>query len=187
MKKGTPAGTQLDCGVNALFFPASTSSMSLFMCSFTHGFRLGLERSAIRKVGCLPTPLGTKGYAGSLTTGGGRRPGTGSKNGPPPLSPTHPARFDEKSGGAAFCCATADAIGAAPMRPTRMLPARTLSLHVNGDMIAPPFRRSLRAAGPLLQAHFGGCVERMLQARSGAPPTMLTQRARSAPYVSPAF
>src|SRR5258706_14347820 len=73
MKKGTPAGTQLDCGVKALFFPASTSSMSFFMCSFTQGFKFGLERSAIRKVGCLATPLGVNGYAGSLTTGGPER------------------------------------------------------------------------------------------------------------------
>src|SRR5258708_1636947 len=105
MKKGTPAGTQLDCGVKALFLPASTSSMSFFMCSFTHGFRFGLERSAIRKVGGLLVPLGRKGGAGSLRTGGGRR-GGGWKNGPPPLKPTHPARFDEKSGMEAALCAT---------------------------------------------------------------------------------
>src|ERR1700686_4884715 len=140
MKKGTPAGTQLDCGVKALFLPASTSSISFFMCSFTHGFRFGLDRSAIRKVGGLLVPLGTKGCAGSLTTGG-RRPGTGSKNGPPPLKPTHPVRFDEKSGAGAFCCATAGAIGAAPIRPVRTLPARTLALQVNEDILAPPSRR----------------------------------------------
>src|SRR5882672_406603 len=99
MKKGTPAGMQLDCAVKALFFPAIISSMSFFMESFTQGIRFGLERSAIRKLGCLPAPLGTKGCAGSLRTGG-RRSGTDSYDGPPPLSPTHPAKFDEKSGGA---------------------------------------------------------------------------------------
>ena len=87
------------------------------------------------------TPLGTKGCAGSLTTGG-RRPGTGSKNGPPPLRPTHPARFDEKSGGGAFCCAAAGAIGAAPMRPLRMLPARTLALQVNQDISCSSLKAS---------------------------------------------
>src|SRR5882757_8814028 len=133
MKKGTPAGTQLDCAVKALFFPASIWSMSCFMRSFTHGIRFGLERSAIRKLGCAPAPLATKGCAGSLIAGG-RRPGTGSKNGPPPLSPTQPVKFDEKSGGGAFC-ATGDEIGA-PRRATRRPPARTL--HVNADIVAPP-------------------------------------------------
>src|SRR6266566_3648043 len=123
MKKGTPAGTQLDCAVKALFFPASISSMSFFMRSFTQGMRFGFERSAMRKLGCLPAPLATKGCAGSLTTGG-RLPETDSYDGPPPLSPTQPAKFDEKSGGADFCCATVDAMGAAPMSPTRMLPKR---------------------------------------------------------------
>src|ERR1700726_991011 len=147
MKNGTPAGTQLDWGVKALFFPASTSSMSFFMCSFTHGFRFGLERSAIRKVVALATPLGTKGCAGSLTTGG-RRPGTGSKNGPPPLSPTQPVRFDQKSGGAAVRCARAGAIGAAPLRRAEAPTARIVALQVNADIVAPPLRRfRLHAAG----------------------------------------
>src|SRR6266550_5753623 len=101
MKKGTPAGTQLDCAVNALFLPARISSMSVFMRSFTQGIRFGLERSAMRKLGCLPAPLGVKGCAGSARTGGGR-PGTDSYDGPPPLSPTHPAKFDEKSGAVAL-------------------------------------------------------------------------------------
>jgi hypothetical protein len=47
MKPGTPAGMQLERAVKAIF-PASTSSLSFFMCSFTHGFRFGLVRSAIR-------------------------------------------------------------------------------------------------------------------------------------------
>jgi len=33
---GTPAGMQLERAVKAIF-PASTSSLSFFMCSFTHG------------------------------------------------------------------------------------------------------------------------------------------------------
>src|SRR5258706_11309570 len=143
MKKGTPAGTQLDCAVKALFLPASISSMSFFMESFTQGIRFGLERSAIRNVGCLLGPLGTKGCAGSLTTGG-RRPGTGSMNGPPPFSPTQPAKFDEKSGGAAFCWATVGAIGVVPIRPTRTMPASTLSLQVNEDIVASPLFRVSR-------------------------------------------
>src|SRR5215510_3502053 len=133
MKKGTPAGQQLDCAVKAGFFPARISSVSFFMRSFTQGFRFGFDRSGMRKVGCVPNPaaLGTKGCAGSLVTGG-TRPGTGSKNGPVPLNPTQPARLDEKSGGAAVCCAAADATSAAPMR---LLLARTHRLR---DMIAPP-------------------------------------------------
>src|SRR5215475_3854874 len=142
MKKGTPAGQQLDCAVKAGFFPARISSVSFFMRSFTHGLRFGFDKSGMRKVGWVPTParLGTKGCAGSLVTGG-TRPGTDSKNGPVPLNPTHPARLDEKSGGAAVCCivccAAADATSAAPMR----LLARAHGLQ---DMIAPPFRRHLR-------------------------------------------
>src|SRR5882724_1342139 len=137
MKKGTPAGQQLDCAVKAGFFPARISSVSFFMRSFTHGLRFGFDRSGMRKVGCVPRPaaLGTKGCAGSLVTGG-TRPGTDSKNGPVPLSPTHPARLDEKSGGAAVCCAAADATSATPMR---LLLARAHSLQV---IVAPPVRES---------------------------------------------
>ncbi len=76
MKSGTPAGTQLELGVKATF-PASTSSMSFFIFSFTHGFKFGFARSAIRKVGCALVPLGTKGCWGSLVTGGSS-PGTDS-------------------------------------------------------------------------------------------------------------
>src|SRR4029077_19975412 len=111
--------------------------MSCFIRSFTQGIRFGLERSAMRKVGCLLGPFGTNGCAGSETTGA-RRPGTDSYDGPPPFSPTQPAKFDEKSGGAAFCWATVGAIGAVPMRQARIPPARTLSFHVNDDIVAPP-------------------------------------------------
>src|SRR5215471_11527181 len=134
MKPGTPAGMQLERAVKAIF-PASTSSLSFFICAFTHGFRFGLLRSAIRKVGCLPTPLGTKGCAGSLVMGG-TWPGTAEKPGPPPFSPTQPTWFDEKSGGAAFCCATAGAVVAAAMRPARMPPANTLAFKVDEDIVA---------------------------------------------------
>src|SRR6476646_9787155 len=136
MNRGTPAGTQLELGVKAIF-PASTSSMSFFMRSLTQGFRFGLERSAIRKLGCALVPLGTKGCAGSLTMGGSW-PGTGSKNGPAPFSPTQPAPFDEKSGGADFGCAMDDAIGDAATAAKSALPARTLAFQTNEDMVVPP-------------------------------------------------
>jgi hypothetical protein len=67
---------------------------------------------------------------------GGTWPGTAEKPGPPPFSPTQPTWFDEKSGGAAFCCAIAGAVVAAPMRPARMLPANTLALKVDEDIVA---------------------------------------------------
>src|SRR5258708_1504956 len=137
MNSGTPAGTQLELGVKAIF-PASTSSMSFFMRSFTHGFRFGLERSAIRKLGCALVPLGTKGCAGSLTMGGSW-PGTGSKNGPAPFSPTHPAPFEEKSGGDVFGCTMDDSIGAAAAAARRMRVARAHSFRVNEDIGVPPF------------------------------------------------
>src|SRR5215510_9730855 len=130
MKKGTPAGQQLDCAVKAGFFPARISSVSFFIRSFTHGLRFGLDRLGIRYVGWVPKPaaLGTKGYAGSLVTSG-TRPGTDSKNGPVPLKPTQPARLDEKSGGAAVCCcAVADATSAAPMRLASVGLAKALSV-----------------------------------------------------------
>src|SRR6266567_5181337 len=138
MKKGTPAGTQLDCAVKALFFPARISSMSCFIRSFTQGIRFGLERSAMRKVGCLLGPLGMKGCAGSEMTGA-RRPGTDSYDGPPPFSPTQPAKFDEKSGGAAFGWAAVGAMGAVPMRHARTPPARILSFQVNEDIAPLPY------------------------------------------------
>src|SRR5215475_740278 len=146
MKKGTPAGQQLDCAVKAGFFPARISSVSFFMRSFTHGFRFGFDRSGMRKVGWVPklAPLGTKGCAGSLVMGG-TRPGTGSKNGPVPLNPTHPARLEEKSGGAAVCCAAADATSATAMRLARLLLAKAHRLQ---DMIAPPLRESRPLRNP---------------------------------------
>src|SRR5882672_2908811 len=139
MNIGTPPGTQLDCAVNALFFPARISSISFFMNSFAHDIRFGLVRSAMRKVGCRPTPLGTKGWSGSLTTGPGWRPGSASKYGPPPLSPTQPVSFDEKSGVAAFCCAIVDAIGVMPMRAANRLPVRPpFFLEMTQDIVVPP-------------------------------------------------
>src|SRR5436190_11798166 len=108
MNIGTPPGTQLDCDVKAIF-PASTSSISFFITCLTQGIRFGLLRSAMRNVGCLSVPLGIKGCAGSLITGPGSTPGTASKKGPAPSSPTQPAKFEEKSGGE-FCGAAADTV-----------------------------------------------------------------------------
>src|SRR5215510_2958543 len=149
MKKGTPAGQQLDCAVKAGFFPARISSVSFFMRSFTQGFRFGFDRSGMRKVGCVPNPaaLGTKGCAGSLVTGG-TRPGTGSKNGPVPLNPTHPARLDEKSGGAAVCCAAADATSVTATRLARLLLARAHSFQ---DISLLPFEYPLSPHARLVE------------------------------------
>src|SRR4029453_5159127 len=140
MKPGTPSGIQLDPAVKPIL-PPSTSSLPFFMCSFTQGFRFGLLRSEIRNVGCPPTPLGTKGYFGSCTTGPGVRPGTDSKNGPLPLSPTQPALLAEKSGGAAFVCAITCALGTAvktpanmAAQPPKMLPAMSFPFSVNEDI-----------------------------------------------------
>jgi hypothetical protein len=71
--------------------------------------------------------------------GDGRRqlPGTASKNGPLPLSPTHPTLFDEKSGGAPSCAA-AGASGAAAIRLAKMLLARFVCFNVNEDIVASP-------------------------------------------------
>src|SRR3954466_11247396 len=130
MNIGTPPGTQLDCGVKAIF-PARTSSMSFFITCLTQGIRFGLLRSATRNVGCLLVPLGTKGCAGSLTTGPGSTPGTASKNGPAPSRPNHPARFEEKSGGAVLCGAAAVAVSTIPMRATTTTPASNFRVHAD--------------------------------------------------------
>src|SRR4029077_15518316 len=81
----------------------------------------------IRKLGC-PAPFATKGCAGSLRMGWGMgEPGTGSKKGPPPFSPTHPAKFEEKSG----TCCCAGAIDVDAMRQERMLPKKTFRVEKN--------------------------------------------------------
>src|SRR5882672_10703774 len=53
MKAGTPAGMQLERGVNPIP-PASTLSFSRFIISLAHGLMLGLVRSATLKVGWAP-------------------------------------------------------------------------------------------------------------------------------------
>jgi hypothetical protein len=62
------------------------------------------------------------------------------------LTPTHPTWFDEKSGGAAFCCARAGAAVAAPINPVRTLPATNLALNANEDIYAPPLGVSVIVA-----------------------------------------
>src|ERR1700704_2741734 len=54
------------------------------------------------------------------------------------LKVSHPTLFDEKSGGAAFCCATACTIGAIAIPASRMLAATSFSLKVNKDIVASP-------------------------------------------------
>src|SRR6202140_4597064 len=91
---GTPLGTQVALGWKAIF-PASISSVSFFINSLTHGFRLGLARSPIRQA--VPRP-GVKGWPGSWRTGDGE-PGTGWK--PVPRGWTQPPSPPDKSGGCA--------------------------------------------------------------------------------------
>src|SRR5262249_2169691 len=129
MKPGTPAGMQLWLGGNAIL-PASTSSLSFFITSFTHGFRFGFLRSAIRQGGCRPLPLGTNGYFGSLVSGG-TLPGTG-RNSPIPIHPT--VRSQEKAGGVACACASTGTAHA-PARAITMLPA---SVDLRNDVMVRP-------------------------------------------------
>src|SRR5262245_64936836 len=72
------------------------------MTSFAHCFKLGVERSAMRNVGCAPRPFGTKGWAGSLVSGP-MVPGTAFNS--PPLPCCQAISFDEKSGVEAAGCA----------------------------------------------------------------------------------
>src|SRR5689334_18735246 len=69
----------------------------------------------------------------------GRAPGTSMMS---PPSDIHPTWFEERSGGAAFCCAAAGAIGVAHIKPTRMLPANACPLRLDGNMVAPPLAPS---------------------------------------------
>src|SRR5258705_11550924 len=89
---GMPLGRQDERAWNAIF-PRSISSLSFFITSLAHGFRLGLERSPIRHV----APWLMKGCPGSWTTGEGE-PGTGGNVEPPPW--IHPPSPAEKTGGA---------------------------------------------------------------------------------------
>src|SRR5215471_17547623 len=177
MKPGTPAGMQLERAVKAIF-PASTSSLSFFMCSFTQDFRFGLVRSAIRYVGCLPAPLGTKGCAGSPLTGG-TWPGRGTKPGPPPFTPTHPTSFDEKSGGAAFCCAKTGATAAAPIIPAKMA-ANASALDVNEDIFAPPLA-VFPASLPIRLPHSGAFRKEADMVAPLSPPARGATRATTFP------
>src|SRR5205085_8388995 len=88
-----------------------------------------------------------------------RLPGTGSKNGPPPLKPTQPAKLDEKSGATALSCAIADGTGAAPVRPARMLPARTRPLQVSQDILLLHRLDRRRCAWPAGRAGRSGDLE----------------------------
>src|ERR1700704_6367843 len=54
------------------------------------------------------------------------------------LKVSHPTLFDEKSGGAVFCCATACTIGAIAIPASRMPAATSFSLKVNKDIVASP-------------------------------------------------
>src|SRR6516225_5270494 len=93
---GMPADRQDEPGWKAIL-PASISSVSFCINSLTHGFRLGLLRSPIRKA--VPRP-GVKGWRGSCRTGGGK-PGTGWK--PVPRGCTQPPSPPDKSGRCAGC------------------------------------------------------------------------------------
>src|SRR5579859_6758695 len=67
---GTPPGQQRFGRVKA-GFPASTNSLRFLNVSFTQAIKVGLLRSATRKVGCAAVLLGTNGWATSEMTGPG--------------------------------------------------------------------------------------------------------------------
>src|SRR6266446_4695288 len=94
-----PLGRQDERAWKAIF-PWSISSLSFFITSLTHGFRLGLERSPIRQL----CPWLMKGCFGSWTTGEAE-PSTGGKVAPSVW--THPPSPPDRSGGEAGCAATA--------------------------------------------------------------------------------
>src|SRR5262245_58198539 len=141
MKPGTPAGRQLERAVSATL-PANTSSFAFFMRSFAQGFRFGLLRSAIRKVGCCPELFCTNGWAGLNVTGFGPLDG-GMKS---LRNAIQPAWFAEKSGVDAFC-ASASVTGPAQKRPA----SRELAIGFakgDVDIVAAPFGMDGRAQVP---------------------------------------
>jgi hypothetical protein len=49
---------------------------------------------------------------------------------------SHPALFDEKSGGA-FCCAAAPVVSEAKAKPVKMPPASNFAVEANADIFPP--------------------------------------------------
>src|SRR5580700_10121912 len=115
MNSGTPEGTQDEFGVNWIL-PASISSLSFFITSLAHCFKLGLERSPNRK---LCTGL-TKGWPGSWRTGRAE-PGTGGNA--PPNGCVHPPGPDCRLGTELDCAAAGAASANAPPTISRSLDA----------------------------------------------------------------
>src|SRR5207244_5347424 len=109
-KPGTPAGRQEERAVKANF-PASTWSLSFFITSFAHCFRLGLLMSPMRWVGCCPVMRDSSFemylWAGSCPIGFGE-PGTG-RGAPMPIPRQAVWTVGEKTGSAlaAIACSTA--------------------------------------------------------------------------------
>src|ERR1700694_1462489 len=97
------------------------------MISFAHDFRLGLARSPIGKVGCLPwvmPMLNTWGWAGSVVMGLGE-PGTAMNS--PCAGPTvQPIPPEEKSGMAAGCAAPRTASAETRTTPAPLASSRRL-------------------------------------------------------------
>jgi hypothetical protein len=49
---------------------------------------------------------------------------------------SHPALFDEKSGGEAFCCAAAPAASEAKAKPVKMPPATNFAVEASADIFS---------------------------------------------------
>src|SRR5215475_11642457 len=117
-KPGTPAALHDDRAVKANL-PASTSSLSFFITSFAHCFRLELLMSPMRWVGCCPVMRDSSfeiyGWAGSCPTGFGE-PGTG-RSAPMPIPTQAVLAVGEITGGT--LCATARVTAAVPARVVR--------------------------------------------------------------------
>src|SRR4029077_5099269 len=71
---GTPFARHNEVGERCSF-PASPSSLNFFNTSRTQGIRIGLVRSATRRITACPPPFPTKGCAGSQVTGPGPEEG----------------------------------------------------------------------------------------------------------------
>src|SRR5258706_15700876 len=146
---GMPAGTQDELGWKPTL-PASISSLSFFITSLAHCFRLGLERSPNRK---LPTGL-TKGWLGSWRRGRAE-PCTAGKA--PPKGCVHPPGPDWKLGTWAGCASA----GAASAETSASVPA-AMSRSLNADLIivslpVPSLQRRLLHSPAAFQRRHVGC------------------------------
>ena len=132
MKQGTPAGTQLDCAVNALFAGEHFVDV-LLHALLDPGLQVRIGQIGDPKGRLIADAVGNERMRRIADDGRQTaRNGFEERTAAVEADPSGP--FDEKSGGAAVCWAAPGPTAAAAMSPARMLPAMRFS---NVDIVAP--------------------------------------------------